>query len=451
MNEISVVSSLVSERHMTQAGLAYVCTAVQKHGLLPMLVDLSGSIPYFDAPEELYCSCTAAEWMNPDSIAEAPWMDCYFPDVRELRRIVLFSALFSPDIVFHSRMSVLLRKADSNAVTAIGGSALLGLGPEQLALIATFFDYVLVGHDVEHLLSIALATPRPQRVSRGRLITGYSAPQFAPDYRLLPLTDFVTVYSGHGCYYGKCNFCDYPARAHGAVVAREPEDVVRDMSRVCALRPSVSDIVLTQDAYARFQLEKTVSEIAKHHGSLPYNLMVRAESWIDRAIGKMLAGSGCTDVFIGAEALDDTILERLNKGVTVDSIVAAVKTLSEYVNVTIGLVLFVPNITPDSLGRQLQVLEELAPYLYSIEPEVLSIMRGSYFAHNPAKYGIILNATDNLLNDSWCFGLSQDIPWTMRDAYLIEEWLAHADDIKRASNGLVRDAYWEAIDALRDG
>lgn len=209
------------------------------------------------------------------------------------------------------------------------------------------------------------------------------------------------------------------------------------------------DIVLTQDSYTQEHLLGTAREIGRYGGHIPYNLMLRAETWVTHEIGEILASSGCTDVFIGAEALDDELLQILNKGMTAYDILNAVKVLSEYVDVTIGMILFVPGVSKGALHSQLKRLEELLPYLYSIEPEVLTVVNGSAFACNSSRYGIILHATENLLNDSWCFGLSQDIPWTMADTDLMEKWFEHARELRELCSEYVKPEYWDAIECLR--
>jgi len=444
----SVVSSLTCEKCMTQAGLVYLCTALRKACLNFRFIDLRGRISYFDPPNEFRSKCNSINWMNPDSITYGGWMDHYLPSHDDADNFVFFSSLFSPDIIFQARYSHNIKASDPNVVTAIGGGALATLRQEQLAILTLFFDYVLVGHDVSALLARAFNN-NDRRKKRGEIVRAIAAPEINPDYSLIPIDDFVSVYTGHGCYYGKCSFCDYPARAYQKIVFRSPVDVANDIHQIYKIRPSVADIVLTQDSYNRKYLFETAYEIGCHGGHIPYNLMLRAESWVSQEIGELLARSGCTDVFIGAEALDDRLLQVLNKGVTVRDILNAVKVLSEYVDVTIGMILFVPQATKSALHSQLKLLEELLPYLYSIEPEVLTIVNGSAFARDPSRYGIILNATENVLNDSWCFGLSQDIPWTLADTELIGSWLAHADGLRKLCGEYVKLEYWDAIECIR--
>jgi len=433
---------------MTQAGLVYLVTGLARAGYDFQLHDLSGGISYFNSPEELHSRCDSQLWMNPQAIKSAEWMDSYLPLVDQVSDIVFFSSLFSPDVVFHARYSYNIKTVSPRSVTIIGGAALAGLRDEQLDILRHFFDYILIGHDVgaflkDHLKENITSLPE------GIVIRELKPPQFRPDYSLVDVKDFVTVYSGHGCYYGKCNFCDYPARAYQNVYFKDSNEVARELRDISKAQPDVNNIILTQDSYAKKELFKVANAISQQSGGhIPYNLMLRAEPWVNENIGEALAQSGCTDVFIGAESLDDGILRILNKGITADNIVNSIKVLSEYVDITIGMILFVPGINEKSLNLQLQRIEDILPYVHSVEPEVLTVMIGSGFAREASKYGIVLNATDDLLNDSWCFGLSQDIPWTMSDASLMKKWFEHIHKLRKLLSEKVKPEYWGAIECL---
>ncbi len=159
--------------------------------------------------------------------------------------------------------------------------------------------------------------------------------------------------------------------------------------------------------------------------------------------------TGCNDVFIGAEGLDDEVLRILGKGISVEGIFRAVKALSPFVDVTLGMILFVPGVGERAMSSQLRRLEQLVPYVGAIEPEILTVVNGSEFARHPSRYGIVLSATEDVLNDSWCFGLSQDIPWTMADKSAIQRWFGHVDDLKRLCGDKVDPLHWESVERLR--
>ncbi len=447
MNKCTVVTSLCSGKEMTQAGAVYLCTALSNANFSYRLLDLSGSLDYSNTPLELNTKCNSPNWLNPNSIKHGDWMDDYLPMSDYIDGFVFFSSLYSPDVVFHSRLSYNIKKTNPNAITVLGGCAVVSLQKDQLELLSNFFDYILIGHDVEALLNEVIDETKNTE-SNCTVVKKISPPSFRPDYSLLPLKELVTVYSGHGCYYGKCSFCDYPSRAYQKLVFRSAKEVARDVNQIYQLNPKVRDIVLTQDSYTKKYLNETIMEIARLGGKIPYNLMLRAETWISDEIGKKLAKSGCTDVFIGAEALDEELLTILNKGLVVENIINAIKILSKYVKVTIGMILFIPGINEKSLTIQLKNIEKILPYLYSIEPEILTIVNGSAFALNPLKYGINLYETNNPINNNWCFGLSHDIPWSMLDEDLMVQWFDFARNLNELCINHVKPGYWQSIEVL---
>ena len=80
MKKALIVTSVISEVDMTPAGVAYLATVLNEKEYDFDILNLSGSINYFSAPEELYGSCKSPEWLNPDSVRCASWMDAYFEE-----------------------------------------------------------------------------------------------------------------------------------------------------------------------------------------------------------------------------------------------------------------------------------------------------------------------------------------------------------------------------------
>jgi hypothetical protein len=177
--------------------------------------------------------------------------------------------------------------------------------------------------------------------------------------------------------------------------------------------------------------------------------MLRGEKWVSEELGKLLGESGCTDVFIGAESLNDEILRILNKGLSTENIINAIKNLSKYVKVTLGLMLFIPSVTEKQLDEQLLTVERILPDLSDIEPEILSVVQGAEFASHPDNYGIKLWATEQNINDSWCYGLSPDIPWAFCNSGDVQVWFEYYDKLRGLIEDFVQPHYWDSIDFVR--
>jgi hypothetical protein len=207
--------------------------------------------------------------------------------------------------------------------------------------------------------------------------------------------------------------------------------------------------MLSSDSFTEQDLTGLASCLGKYGLGVPYNLMLRGEKWISDQIGASLGESGCTDVFIGAEALDNNVLRLINKGITVESIINAVKCLSSSVKVTIGLLLFIPRVTERQLQSQIKNLERVIPYIHAVEPEILSVVQATEFARRHSEYGMRLWATEKTINDSWCYGLSPDIPWTFEDGNEAEMWFRFCEQLREMLGDYVEPHYWDSIDAVR--
>ena len=143
MDTCTVITSLYSKKDMTQAGVIYLFTALSNAKVLPDIIDLSGSLDYFDSPKELYSEYNSKNWINPNSITHGVWMDKYLPSWNKTNDIVFFSSLFSPDVVFHSRYSHNIKQVNPNIITAIGGCAISSMNKEQIAYLSLLFVYIL--------------------------------------------------------------------------------------------------------------------------------------------------------------------------------------------------------------------------------------------------------------------------------------------------------------------
>ena len=87
------------------------------------------------------------------------------------------------------------------------------------------------------------------------------------------------------------------------------------------------------------------------------------------------------------------------------------------------------------LFKFLDVATEFEDLLYGLEPYYRDHTLHSLWVY--------------LLGDSWCYGLSPDIPWSFEDQNETDMWFRHADNLKKLLGDLVQAQYWDAIDCVR--
>ena len=450
LNKGLIVSSPTCEKDKTQTSLIYIATILNKLGIQFGLLDLSGRIDYFDPPHEFFSPCDSEYWLSPRVFHEASWLDNYLPSDPAKFDAVFYSALFSPDILIHGRHSINQKKHHPECKTIIGGAAISCLNDIQLRILSEIFDYVCIGYDVEHLITNVIEDIKKSGTnSIGKCIKTKGFEKIQPNYKLVAIKPFITVYSGHGCNWGKCRFCN-TANLYGQQYHCRPAmEIAHDFERISQLNGNINDVMLSSDSFTKKDLIKLISFLKQAGSKVPYNLMLRGEKWISEKIGKSLRDSGCTDVFLGAESLNDGVLRILNKGITTKNIIGAAKNLSKYVKVIIGLILFIPHATKRHLENQIINLEKILPYVHVVEPEILSIVQGTEFAMHHQRFGIKLWAKERTINDSWCYGFSPDIPWSFVNENEAELWFRHYDELRTLLGDFVQPYYWDSIDHVR--
>lgn len=419
LNNALIVSSPTCEVDKTQTSVVYLASMLKEMDIEFEVLDLSGEIEYFDPPKEFLCSFDSKYWLSSRIFYEAQWLDRYFPNEFNDFDTVCYSSFFSIDLLVHGRHALNQKMLYPNCKTIIGGAAVSRLNDKQLSVIEKIFDYVYIG-DLKNT---------------------------QPNYSLIDIKPFVTVYTGQGCNWGKCRFCNSGALKY---CPRSVSEICNDFEQLSYMKSKIEDVMLSSDSFTKNDLMKLLSKLEQKQLNLPYNIMLRGEKWVSKSIGELLCNTGCTDVFVGAEALDDNILKILNKGVIAKHLINAIKNLSMSVKVIMGLILFIPGVTEKQLDKQLFVIEKLLPYLDKIEPEILSVLEGTEFANNPAQYNIELWQAKKAINDSWCYGLSPDVPWAFSNSSDVMMWFKYYDKLRCLIKDFVEPHYWDSIDYIRE-
>lgn len=412
-----LVTSASSEKHMTQASILYLASWLKKDKVEFEILDMSGTIDYFNPPDEFFLSWNSENWLNPNIFHTDLSLDDH-PEVD----IVYYSSMFSTDIIVHGRHAVKMKELFPNCRIVLGGAAVRRLDSRQLSILRSIFDYVAFDYVIDADI----------------------------DYSLIPIKPFVTIYSGQNCIYGKCRFCNTNSLSNYYNV-RNVDNIVKEFQEI--KKYNVRDVMLSSDMFTCKYINNLADELIAHKIDVPYNIMLRAEKWIDEEFSNKLKRSGCTDVFIGAEAFEDSILSFLNKGTHTHNNINSIKNLHNAgIKVEVGMILFIPTATKEQMGIQLNDIEPLLPYIHSISLEILTITNHSEFALHPYKYDIELFPEDGKsIIPSWCYGFSPDIPWTFLNKSGIKLWIDHFDDLRLLLGDVVPSHYYEAIDYLKEG
>ncbi|EGW38473.1 radical SAM protein [Desulfosporosinus sp. OT] len=132
----------------------------------------------------------------------------------------------------------------------------------------------------------------------------------------------IQIFTGRGCP-ARCNFCVYPQTLHGHQYRlRSAQNVIDEIKYIAANFPRVKEIVIEDDTFT--VNKKRVTEICN---LLIENRLHKRLKWIcnarvnlDFETMKLMKKAGCHLIIPGIESLNQTILNNIKKGTTVQQI-----------------------------------------------------------------------------------------------------------------------------------
>jgi radical SAM superfamily enzyme YgiQ (UPF0313 family) len=132
----------------------------------------------------------------------------------------------------------------------------------------------------------------------------------------------------HGCYWGKCAFCDgsldYIGRYESA-----PIEMIVDRMEAIMKQTGQSGFHFVDEAAPPALLRKLAEEILRRKLTVSYWTNIRFEKSFTPELCYMLAQSGCIAVSGGLEVASPRILKLINKGITIESACESMKNLTE--------------------------------------------------------------------------------------------------------------------------
>ncbi len=160
------------------------------------------------------------------------------------------------------------------------------------------------------------------------------ASEFIKDY--LDVNDYVftasalpeiQIFTGRGCP-ARCNYCVYPQTLHGHKYRlKSIDNVIAEFEYIVTNFPQVKQVVIEDDTFT-VNKDRTIEFCEKMistgmNKKLPWLCNTRVN--LDLETMKMMKKAGCTLVIPGIESLDQTILNNIRKGITVQQIEEYIK------------------------------------------------------------------------------------------------------------------------------
>jgi len=168
-----------------------------------------------------------------------------------------------------------------------------------------------------------------------------------PDYSDLFLTEYISVIEianpmhslwsdgrwnkltmAHGCYWGKCTFCDISLdyiKIYQPVTARLLVDRMEEL----IAQTGENGFHFVDEAAPPSLMKALALEIIKRKLSLTWWANIRFEKNFTRDLCMLLKASGCIAISGGLEVASDRLLKLIEKGVTVEQVAQVTRNLTE--------------------------------------------------------------------------------------------------------------------------
>jgi radical SAM superfamily enzyme YgiQ (UPF0313 family) len=128
----------------------------------------------------------------------------------------------------------------------------------------------------------------------------------------------TNIVASRGCPF-RCNWCAKPVFGNKFAL-RSPDSVATEM-RMLKFNYGIRHLWFADDVFAldRHWIKEFARAVRARHAALPYKIQCRADLLREETVDA-LKQSGCEEVWMGAESGSQTILNAMDKGLTVASI-----------------------------------------------------------------------------------------------------------------------------------
>lgn len=123
----------------------------------------------------------------------------------------------------------------------------------------------------------------------------------------------------HGCYWGKCSFCDISLDYIKQYQANSAEDLVDRMEKMIA-QTGETGFHFIDEAAPPTLMRSLAEEIIKRNLAVAWWTNVRFEKNFTPELCELLQQSGCIAVAGGLEVASNRLLDLINKGVSVEQV-----------------------------------------------------------------------------------------------------------------------------------
>jgi len=308
------------------------------------------------------------------------------------------------------------------------------VSPEESLRSSPALDFVAIGEFDDTVAEIAEG--RPLDTVRGIVFrsngTTHSTPArpFIEDLDRLPfVTDvyardlrmenyfigylkhpYVSLYGGRGCR-GRCTYCLWPQTiGSGTYRVRSPKNIIEEISRARTLFPQTKEFFFDDDTFTD---HPGLKEIAEGIGALGITWSCNARANVPEDTLEMLKRSGLRLLVVGFESGNQTILNNIRKGISLEGARRFSRAAREAGILVHGtFILGLPGETRETMEETMRFAREIDPY--SLQVSLAAPYPGTALYNEAKREGWLVAEGGGLTRE----GIQSSVlayPWLSKD------------------------------------
>ena len=204
------------------------------------------------------------------------------------------------------------------------------------------------------------------------------------------LHPFISFYTGRGCP-ARCTFCLWPQTLGGHKYrVRSPETIIREVEEGKALFPQAQEWFFDDDTFTADPARAIAISRGMKRLGLTWSCNARAN--IDRSTLKELKDNGLRLLVVGFESGNQEILNRIRKGVTLDTARRFMDNCRQLdIKVHGTFIIGLPIETRETIEKTIRFAQELDPY--TIQVSIAAPFQGTELYADAMKHGWIGSGT----------------------------------------------------------
>jgi ribosomal peptide maturation radical SAM protein 1 len=334
-------------------------------------------------------------------------------------RLVGFSVCFN-QLFASLAASRVLKKRYPDIRIVLGGSSCAGDAGRSLVNTYEEIDYVIEGegeipllHLCQHLSSTEKALPEkiftkknPKTIKKTHRVEPVNRQQVEslaelpiPDYggyfhaqqKIFKKTPFIPVLPiefSRGCWWNKCAFCNLNLQWCG-YRSKTSSQVITEITSMLQHYSSL-DFIFTDNMLPPKESISFFQKTAELQNDLTFFAEVRSVMQ-KKAVHKLFniyRAGGLSTIQVGIESLSNSLLQRMDKGVSViDNIAAMRQSLENSITLEGNLIVQFPGSTPDEVNETLKNIRFVFPFT-PLSIAAFFLGHDSPVARDPQKFGI---------------------------------------------------------------